>query len=474
VDFDSTRGGGVFYKREADKATFTWHQIKEWLSPDANTVQLVLHESGAVDFVYDQVQVPLRGTDLWGLYPGDTRPRIEAAEYLFDVNAYSAPAGTIVVEDFNLLYRRFVHAKIVPLAYMVLGGTLFILGVFPLFFRTSLIKPLEALLLGVRRVDEGDLDTPVPVRVNDEIGILAQNFNRMTASLKAAEDELRAYAEGLEEKVSERTADLRQAQDQLIHAEKMASMGQLTAGIAHEIKNPLNFVNNFAQLSIELADELVEELETSQERPLAKVLAGVRGLLADLKQNVEKILSHGRRADDIVQSMLDHSRSGAGERRAADVNELVEEYADLAYHSMRASARDFNVTIEHDFDESVGKIVMAPREIGRVLLNLLANAFYAVHERALSDDSFSPTVLIRTLRDGTQVEIHVSDNGPGIDETLHERIFEPFFTTKPAGSGAGLGLSLSYDIVTQGHGGTLTVESEEGQGATFIISLPVG
>ena len=317
--------------------------------------------------------------------------------------------------------------------------------------------------------------------------ILMYRYTENTRQLRAAHARLEEYSTTLEQKVEARTHDLHEknealsrtlgelktAQDHLIHAEKMASLGSLTAGIAHEIKNPLNFINNFSQLSVELADELVQELEANQGRPLAEVLDDVQDLLADLKTNAEKIREHGQRADGIVRSMLEHSRSSAGERRAVDVNGLLDEYLQLAYHGMRASTLDFNVTMEKDLDASVGAVEMAPQEIGRVFINLLNNAFYAVRERSRSSDgSYAPTVEVRTRRDGDSVEIRVRDNGPGIATDFQEKIFEPFFTTKPTGSGTGLGLSLSYDIVTRGHGGTLTVESAEGEGATFVITLP--
>ena len=255
----------------------------------------------------------------------------------------------------------------------------------------------------------------------------------------------------------------------------MASLGQLTAGIAHEIKNPLNFVNNFAVLSIELSEELSKELESNKEQTVASVLDEVEELLVDLRFNAQKISEHGQRADSIVRGMLEHSRGHADERRPLEINGLVDEYVNLAYHGMRARQPDFNVTLERDYDEAVGTLEVVPQEMGRVLLNLLNNAFYAVYERRLAlDGTFEPRVSVSTRALGDRLEIRVEDNGGGIPEAIRDRIFEPFFTTKPTGSGnTGLGLSLSYEIVTQGHGGTLSVESEEGEGATFVVSLPV-
>jgi signal transduction histidine kinase len=273
--------------------------------------------------------------------------------------------------------------------------------------------------------------------------------------------------------------DLKKTQRQLIQAEKMASLGQLTAGIAHEIKNPLNFVNNFAELSVDLMKELREELERRREKGEGRGEKGeddfenIEEILATLEQNAEKINHHGKRADGIVRAMMQHARGGKGERQPTDVNALVEEYINLTYHGMRAKVPDFNVTIERDFGELDAKIEMVPQDIGRVLLNLLSNAFDAVREHAkLVGGSYAPKVSLSTRAGNGRVEIRVSDNGGGIPDNLREKIFEPFFTTKPAGSGTGLGLSLAHDIVAQGHGGTLRVESTKGEGATFVVTLP--
>ena len=270
--------------------------------------------------------------------------------------------------------------------------------------------------------------------------------------------------EAKNEEVEAALADLRATQQQLIHSEKMASLGVLTAGIAHEIKNPLNFINNFAALSRELVDEL-EATTTPAERQV---------LLADLKASAEKIEAHGRRADDIVRSMMQHAHGGSHQRERVDFNRFVNEYVDLARHGKRAQQPDFNVEILREYDESVGRVAVVPQEMGRVLINLLTNAFDAVAERLLwAKESYAPQVRIATQHSDHQVELRVEDNGPGISPEVKARIFEPFFTTKPAGSGTGLGLSMSYDIVTQGHGGTLEVESEEGHGAVFVVTLPL-
>jgi len=274
-------------------------------------------------------------------------------------------------------------------------------------------------------------------------------------------------------------ADLRSTQTQLIQSEKMASLGELTAGIAHEIQNPLNFVNNFSEVNGELISELVEEVEKGN-------TAEVKAIAKDIKENEEKINHHGKRADAIVKGMLQHSRSSSGVKESTDINALCDEYLRLSYHGLRAKDKSFNATIKTDFDNSIGNINIIPQDIGRVVLNLLTNAFYAVEEKKKSphplkggNEPYEPTVTITTrklgspLGDGGKVEIKVTDNGGGIPQKVLDKIFQPFFTTKPTGQGTGLGLSLSYDIITKGHGGELKVETKKGEGTEFIISLPV-
>jgi signal transduction histidine kinase len=247
----------------------------------------------------------------------------------------------------------------------------------------------------------------------------------------------------------------------------MASLGELTAGIAHEIQNPLNFVNNFSDLNQELIDELKEELKKGDTKEATAIAD-------NLKENESKINQHGKRADGIVKNMLQHSRSSTGQKEMTDVNKLVDEYTRLAYHGFRARNKDFNITLDMDLDPLSGKANLVTQDMGRVLLNLLNNAFFAVQEKAkTADQRYMPTVSVRTRSsDLDTVSIEVKDNGSGIPDAVKDKIFQPFFTTKPTGQGTGLGLSMSYDIVTKAHGGTLQVASTGGEGTIMTITLP--
>ena len=293
------------------------------------------------------------------------------------------------------------------------------------------------------------------------------------------------YRNNLQKQKANRTieradGELKATQAQLIQSEKMASLGELTAGIAHEIQNPLNFVNNFSEVSNELVDEMNNELNKGDIEE-AKVIAG------DIKQNLEKINHHGRRADAIVKGMLQHSRTSSGQKELTDINALADEYLRLAYHGLRAKDKSFNTEIKTDFDNSIGKINIVPQEIGRVILNLINNAFYAIDDKAKLQGAslpapqgqadYDPQVIIQTKRmggktNGDRVEITVSDNGNGIPKNIVDKIFQPFFTTKPTGEGTGLGLSLAHEIV-KAHGGELKMETKEGEGTKFIIVIPI-
>ncbi len=282
----------------------------------------------------------------------------------------------------------------------------------------------------------------------------------------------------LEIQVAERTAsltlqkeelektinELKSTQTQLVHAEKMASLGELTAGIAHEIQNPLNFVNNFSELNTELIDELEQELAKGNHSEAISIAK-------DIRENEQKINHHGKRADGIVKGMLQHSRSSSGQKEPTDINALADEYLRLAYHGLRAKDKSFNATMKTDFDENIGMMNIITQDIGRVILNLITNAFYTVGEKkktGLTD--YEPTVRVSTKKMKGRIEIKVADNGNGIPEKVLDKIFQPFFTTKPTGQGTGLGLSLSYDII-KSHGGELNVKTKEGEGSEFIITL---
>jgi signal transduction histidine kinase len=280
--------------------------------------------------------------------------------------------------------------------------------------------------------------------------------------------------ETLEQKVTERTAELNRSitelkntQTQLIQSEKMASLGELTAGIAHEIQNPLNFVNNFSEVSIELLDELKEEAKSGHNDD-------VIAIATDLTQNLEKINHHGKRADFIVKGMLQHSRTGTGEKQPTNINVLADEFLRLSYHGLRAKDKNFNAELVTNFDESLPKVNVAQQDIGRVLLNLFNNAFYAVNQKQKTAGAdYKPEVAVSTSIEKNNLVIKVKDNGSGIPDAIKDKIMQPFFTTKPTGEGTGLGLSLSYDIVVKGHGGTISVNTKENEFTEFTVSLPI-
>jgi two-component system NtrC family sensor kinase len=267
--------------------------------------------------------------------------------------------------------------------------------------------------------------------------------------------------------------ELQTAQASLLHAQKMAALGQLTAGIAHEIKNPLNFVNNFASLSAELLDELKEATAPATAALGADKRAEIDETIEMLTGNLGKIVEHGRRADGIVKSMLAHSRGGSGDWQAVDLNGLVEEALNLAYHGARAQDQSFNISMERDLDRNLALIEVVPQDVTRVFLNLISNGFYAANKRgSTGDGAFRPVLRITTRDFGNAIEVGVRDNGVGIPPEHQEKLFQPFFTTKPTGEGTGLGLSISYEIITQRHGGTITVESEVGAFTEFTVRLP--
>ncbi|WP_294818604.1 ATP-binding protein [uncultured Flavobacterium sp.] len=389
------------------------------------------------------------------------------------------PAGFLVVTAIILTFRKSRAAYI------------FIIGVFPLlllmFFdfavvSTKYIAWLKDLQLGAAIWGIAVISWSLFQRFRHIMNENVQHSLENERLAREKEEERNALIaqqnEQLEIQVAERTtelsqslSELKQTQNQLIQSEKMASLGELTAGIAHEIQNPLNFINNFSDVSIELLDEMGEELDKGDTEE-AKAIAG------DIKQNLEKIAHHGRRADGIVKGMLQHSRASSGQKEPTDINALADEYLRLAYHGLRAKDKSFNAELVMDFDENLPKVNAIPQDLGRVLLNLFTNAFYATQEKSKQSQSqfsvYKPVVTVTTKQSGNTVEVIVKDNGTGMPDGIKDKILQPFFTTKPTGEGTGLGLSLSYDIVVKGHGGTIDIESREGEGAEFTVTLPVG
>jgi signal transduction histidine kinase len=333
-------------------------------------------------------------------------------------------------------------------------------------------KPPESLHLHFVPFTQGMLYVGnTSLLTNDEIDPVKSLAEAFSIAYARYEDFIKL--EKAKQSIEVTLTELKATQTQLIQSEKMASLGELTAGIAHEIQNPLNFVNNFSEVNKELLAELAEEIEKGNYEEV-KIIAN------DVIGNEEKISHHGRRADAIVKGMLQHSRTSSGQKEPTDINVLADEYLRLAYHGLRAKDKSFNATMKTDYDSTLEKINVIPQDIGRVILNLITNAFYAIHEKAKQQTNglpagqagYEPTISISTKKLGDKIFISVKDNGGGIPQKVVDKIFQPFCTTKPTGQGTGLGLSLSYDIM-KAHGGDIKVETMEGEGSEFIIQLPM-
>ena len=363
----------------------------------------------------------------------------------------------------------------IRLTSLIVSGIVLLISILTgLWLARNISVPVLALHNAAKRVGEGDLSQRVNSKSRDEIGELGKAFNSMINDLSQARKELNETNVSLSEannSLNNTLHELKSTHAQLVQSEKMASLGELTAGIAHEIQNPLNFVNNFSEVNTELIDELEQEINKGN-------LEDVKSIAADIKENEQKINFHGKRADAIVKGMLQHSRANTGKKEPTDINALADEYLRLSYHGLRAKDKSFNADYKTNFDESIGKINVVPQDIGRVLLNLYNNAFYAVKPpNPLKGEQYRPLVTVTTKSvkpplGGLGVEIIVRDNGAGIPQKVIDKIFQPFFTTKPTGEGTGLGLSLSYDII-KAHSGEIKVETKEGEGTEFIIQLQV-
>ena len=388
------------------------------------------------------------------------------------------------------------HLLILGIGYLIFRLPLLermrtiIIAVLPLIIINTIKDLLKIIYLPFYEKIDNYLDFAIVFSLAWMIAMLIRSNKQNKALKKArqktlAEEErnkfISAQKEKLELIVEERTAEITKQKDELMHAftelkntqsqliqsEKMASLGELTAGIAHEIQNPLNFVNNFSEVNTELIDELSEEVDKGN-------LDEVKTIVKDIKENEQKINHHGKRADAIVKGMLLHSRSSSGVKEPTDINALCDEYLRLAYHGLRAKDKSFNAKFETHFDEGIGKVKIIRQDIGRVILNLITNAFYVVDDKKKSGiDGYEPIVSVSTKKERNKALIIVKDNGNGIPKKVLDKIFQPFFTTKPTGQGTGLGLSLSYDIV-KAHGGELIVETKEGKETTFTIKLPIG
>ena len=376
--------------------------------------------------------------------------------------------------------------------WVLLGLALTVFGV--AIFSRQISRPITNLSKVADQISSGNFEVAVNYPAKDDIGVLAKSLVNMSQALKenfakiaAQKDEIEEYSKTLAQKVEMRTQELKeknltlentltqlkQTQNQLVVQEKLASLGALTAGIAHEIKNPLNFVNNFAALTVDLAAELNTEVLQSQNHLDEKNRQNIQEILDTIQLNATKIAEHGKRADGIIKSMLEHSRGDIGEMQSTDLNKMLEDFMNLAYHGMRAQDPGFNVKIEKHFDPHLGLLKINPQALSRVIINICNNAFYATRQKQKKTGTeYQPTLTMTTSGIGNSAEIRIRDNGSGIPQTIVDKIFNPFFSTKPTGTGTGLGLSISYDIVTQMHKGELIVQTEEGQYTEFIIRLP--
>jgi signal transduction histidine kinase len=472
-DFGVKHAATVTYARLPESFTLEWTTDGSDVEAPPMSVSLSLSSTGGIRFDYGDIGVTVTNL-LRGINPGrsDTPGGITSFTTVGD-SSFVATAG-VLVEDYRAIFKSYQHGKIANYFEIIVWTALFILVVFPMFFKANLIDPLRSLLQGVRRVNDGDLGVEVPVYLKDEIGLLASNFNLMTESLKKAHHDLEEYADQLEIKVADRTFELRSSleelkrtQTQLIHAEKMASLGLMTSGVAHEIKNPLNFVTNFAEVNVELLEELGEALDGGTETE------EIHALLTDIKNSAVEIAKHGRRADSIVKNMMQHAAASSGQRDLTDVHKLLDESIATAVHSASNNSGELTPDFERQYDDAVASIYILPQEIGRVFVNVVSNAIKATQKKLQKDSTFKPLITISTqARDG-MIYFVFHDNGIGIPVDIQDKIFQPFFTTGSGTENVGLGLSLSYDIVVEGHEGSFEFESVEDEYSEFTIALPI-
>ncbi|WP_265272929.1 sensor histidine kinase [Nostoc sp. KVJ3] len=388
------------------------------------------------------------------------------------VEIESGETVAVVVLEYTPLYEEMLD-QIKPTIYIITASTIsciFFALVLGILISQNISAPLKAVtLIAQEATQQANFDLQAPIMTSDETGQLATSLNQLIRRVK----ELLTEKEQQTEVLQQANEQLQTTQKQMIAQEKLASLGSLTAGIAHEIRNPLNFINNFAQLSVDLTQELSEELTGQWERLDVDAAENIAEIMSILQTNVSKIEHHGKRAEKIVSNMLLHARSGESKRESTKLNELLEETLNLAYHGMRAKDTSFNITFDKNYDDTISQIEIVPEDINRAFLNIISNACYAMQKKQQEIGSeFSPVIQVRSKNLGDAVEIRIRDNGSGISPEVCDRIFEHFFTTKPTGEGTGLGLSLTYEIIVQQHRGKLDVQSEVGSYAEFIITLP--
>ncbi|MEO7802825.1 MAG: ATP-binding protein [Ginsengibacter sp.] len=403
-------------------------------------------------------------------------------------------------DEFAKWFWHIVLLAIVAVFFIrdeLITDRLIINAVLPLILISLVGDILEATPIKIFKTLSQYMDYAYPVAITWMIALLVRSKKQQKVLLEERqkrEEDLKEYRMMTERKaelerlVTERTSelvsqkeeleqainDLKSTQAQLVQREKMASLGELTAGIAHEIQNPLNFVNNFSEVSVELTDELQHEINSLLVNEPDKI--HLSAVIKDIRSNQEKINYHGKRADSIVKGMLLHSRKSSGQKEQTDINMLADEYIQLSYHGLRAKDKSFNATLDKHYDETLDKINVVPQDMGRVFLNLFTNSFYSVTEKKQQKEEakepYEPIVSVYTKKLVDTTEIRIKDNGMGMSREILDKIFQPFFTTKPTGQGTGLGLSISYDIVTKIHGGQMTVNTEEGEFAEFVLLLP--
>jgi two-component system, NtrC family, sensor kinase len=408
-------------------------------------------------------QIPLMVVSLISVFLYRQRVRESVVAFIFFTTAIVS-ISTVVFYSGGFDSFILPWLATTPIVALLVSGKR--MGLYTLVLQTFMLVVFYVLdLYEIKLVEEHQYDFPGSFILACQIGLVLLLY-----VIAIVFENGKVHAMGmLTDKNTELQRVIRQlkeTQDQLVQQEKLASLGQLTAGIAHEIQNPLNFVNNFSEVNAELLEEMREELKAGK-------VGEAMELIHTIIENEEKINQHGKRADSIVKGMLQHSRSISGPMELKDINALTNEYLRLSYHGLRAKDKTFNASYLTEFDPKLPMISVVPDELGRVILNLINNAFYAVNEKAKKGiPDYNPQVVVTTKRNGQFIEIRVSDNADGIPDEIVKKIFQPFFTTKPSGQGTGLGLSLSYDIVTKGHGGELNFKTRKGEGSDFIIVLP--